>query len=357
MSETDLRDIESLEDGDVDVDDLGVIGAEQSEAMGARTGTDEMKYGYTLYCEGNGPRSLIDQAVMAEQAGFDFLVISDHFHPWLDEQEHAGFAWSILGAVAQATERIELATMVTCPTIRYHPAIVAQAAATLGVISDGRFTLGLGAGENLNEHVVGRDWPPVTIRHAMLEEAIEIIQGLWWGGYFDFHGEYFNVYDARVFDLPEEPPDMFVAASGPRSAKIAAFGGGLCMTKPDSATVAHYLRAGGLEQNVWGQLVSAWSTTKDAGLEDAYHNFRFSLGGWKVQSELPNPVNFTAASANVEPADLDGSIPAGPDTARHVTAVNEYAKVGVRKLALAYPGTDFEGFFRFWQRELRPALT
>jgi G6PDH family F420-dependent oxidoreductase len=246
--------------------------------------------------------------------------------------------------------------MVTCPIIRYHPVIIAQAAATLGVVSDGRFTLGLGAGENLNEHVVGRDWPPVTIRHAMLEEAIEIIQGLWWGGYFDFHGEYYNVYDARVFDLPDEPPGIFVAASGPRSAKIAALGGGLCMTKADGAVVANYARAGGLGQNVWGQLVTAWSSTKEAGLEDAYHNFRFSLGGWKVQSELPNPVNFTAASANVKPADLDESIPAGPEVARHVAGVSDFAKVGVRKLALAYPGTDFDGFFRFWQRELRPAL-
>ena len=164
-----------------------------------------MKYGYTLYCEGNAPRSLIEQATKAEDAGFDFLVISDHYHPWLNEQHHAGFAWSILGAVAQATSHIELATMVTCPIIRYHPVIVAQAAATVGVISEGRFTLGLGAGENLNEHVVGRDWPPVTVRHSMLNEAIDIIEGLWRGGYFAYEGEHYRVYDARVFDLPETP--------------------------------------------------------------------------------------------------------------------------------------------------------
>jgi G6PDH family F420-dependent oxidoreductase len=176
-----------------------------------------MKYGYSLYCEGNSPRSLIDQATKAEDAGFDFLVISDHYHPWLNEQEHAGFAWSILGAVAQATTRIELATMVTCPIIRYHPAIVAQAAATVGVISEGRFTLGLGAGENLNEHVVGHDWPPVTIRHSMLNEAIDIIEGLWRGGYFAHEGEHYRVYDARVFDLPEEPIAMFAVLVRPRS--------------------------------------------------------------------------------------------------------------------------------------------
>jgi G6PDH family F420-dependent oxidoreductase len=294
--------------------------------------------------------------VMAEDAGFDFLVISDHYHPWLNEQRHAGFAWSILGAVAQATNRIELATMVTCPIVRYHPAIVAQAAATMGVISDGRFTLGLGAGENLNEHVVGRDWPPVVIRHAMLGEAIDIIQGLWRGGYFAYEGKHFKVYDAQVFDLPDEPIEMFVAASGARSAELAARGGGVCVTSPEATTVQHFTGAGGDSSRVWGQIVTAWAPTKEAGLEDAYHNFRFSVGGWKVQAELPNPVNFTAATSNIEPSDLDASIPAGPDLKRHLDGIAEYSNAGVQRLALAYPGQDFEGFFDFWRKELRPSL-
>jgi G6PDH family F420-dependent oxidoreductase len=315
-----------------------------------------VKFGYTLYCEGNGPKSLIEQAVLAEESGFDFLVISDHYHPWLDEQEHAGFAWSILGAVAQATSRIRLATMVTCPTFRYHPVIVAQAAATMGVISDGRFTLGLGAGENLNEHVVGRDWPPVAVRHAMLEEAIDVLNQLWQGEFVAHDGKYFRVYDAKVFDLPEQPVPLFVGASGRRSASVAARAGGLCVTKPDSDVVAHYLSAGGDAHAVWGQVVTAWASTEERGLDDAYRNFRFSLGGWKVQSELPNPVNFTAASANVKPADLRASIPAGPDVKRHVDGINEFADAGVTYLALAYPGDDFEGFFGFWRESLRPAL-
>jgi G6PDH family F420-dependent oxidoreductase len=315
-----------------------------------------MKYGYSLYCEGNAPKSLIEQAVMAEDAGFDFLVISDHYHPWLAEQEHAGFAWSILGAVAQATNHIELATMVTCPIIRYHPAIVAQAAATMGVISDGRFTLGLGAGENLNEHVVGRDWPPVTVRHDMLFEALEIIQGLWEGGYFAYEGEHFKVYDARVFDLPEKPIDIFVGASGSQSASLAAQVGGVCVTEPDANVIADFIDAGGNDDNVWGQVVTAWSETKEAGLNDAWRNFRFSVGGWKVQSELPNPVNFTAATKLVKPEDLDESMPAGPDVARHLDAMKKFTDAGVRRLAVAYPGNDFEGYFRFWRDELRPAL-
>lgn len=315
-----------------------------------------MRYGYTLYCEGNAPRSLIEQAVMAEEAGFDFLVISDHFHPWLNEQEHAGFAWSILGAVAHATRNIKLATMVTCPIIRYHPAIVAQAAATMAVISEGRFTLGLGAGENLNEHVVGRDWPPVAVRHAMLNEAIDIIQGLWRGGYFEYRGEYYKVYDARVFDLPEDPIEMFVGASGARSAELALRSGGICVTSPEKETVTRFLNSGGDAERVWGQIVNAWAPTKEAGLDEAYHNFRFSVGGWKVQSELPNPVNFTAATANVKPDDLESTIPAGPDVKRHVDGVREYQDAGVVNLALAYPGEDFGAFFRFWREELRPAL-
>ena len=170
------------------------------------------KYGFTLYCEGFAPNDLIEQAVKAEEAGFDFLVISDHYHPWLTSQSHAGFAWGILGAITQATKKIQLATMVTCPIMRYHPAIVAQMAATTAVLSGGRFTLGLGAGERLNEHIVGQGWPGATVRRKMFKEAVEIIQGLWKGGYFSYDGEYYKAEDARVFDLPAEPINMYMAA-------------------------------------------------------------------------------------------------------------------------------------------------
>ncbi|HEY1825904.1 MAG TPA: TIGR03557 family F420-dependent LLM class oxidoreductase, partial [Acidimicrobiales bacterium] len=292
-----------------------------------------MRYGYSLSCEGNSPRSLIEQAVKAEASGFDFVVISDHYHPWLTEQEHAGFAWSILGAVAEATGTIELATMVTCPIIRYHPAIVAQAAATVGVISEGRFTLGLGAGENLNEHVVGRDWPPVSVRHEMLAEAIEVIQGLWSGEYFDYRGEHFSVYDARIFDLPEAPLSMFVAASGARSAELSLKGGGICVTKPDAETINHFTGGGGDPLNIWGQVISAWAPSKEEGLKDAHRNFRFSLGGWKVQSELPNPVNFTAATSMVTPEDLEETMAAGPDPEVHHKFIRGYIDAGVQRLA------------------------
>ena len=315
------------------------------------------RFGYTLYCEGNDPRSLVEQAVAAEEAGFDFLVISDHYHPWLTDQEHSGFAWSILGAVANATSRIKLATMVTCPIIRYHPAIVAQMAATVGVLSDGRFTLGLGAGERLNEHVVGRGWPPVDVRHEMLREAIGIIRKLWGGGYVSHRGPHFTVEDARVFDLPEQPIEIFVAASGGPSARLAAEAGdGICATEPDRELVESYLDAGGREDAVWGQVVLSWDATEEGGLETAHKQFRFAAGGWKVQSELPNPINFDAATSNVEPADLAEAIPAGPDASRHAEAADEFLAAGFRNLAVAYPGTDFRGFMRFWADEVRPAL-
>ena len=162
------------------------------------------RFGYTLMTEQSGPRELVSYAVAAEQAGFDFEVMSDHFSPWLTEQGHAPHAWTTLGAVAHATDRVGLMTYVTCPTLRYHPAVVAQKAATLQILAEGRFTLGLGSGENLNEHVVGHGWPAIAERQDMLAEAIEVIRGLHTGELFDHRGEFFQVDSARIWDVPEE---------------------------------------------------------------------------------------------------------------------------------------------------------
>lgn len=316
------------------------------------------QFGYTLYCEGNPPKDLVRQAVAAEAAGFDFLVISDHYHPWLTSQEHSAFAWSVLGAVAQATERIELATMVTCPIIRYHPAVVAQMAATVAILSDERFTLGLGAGERLNEHVVGRGWPPADVRHEMLREAIGVIEELWKGGYVSHRGEHFVVEDARVFDLPQRPIQTYVAAGGRRAARLAAeVAGGVCATEPREDIVAAFHEAGGARGATWGQVVMGWAADEETGLADAHAQFRFAMGGWKVQSELPNPVNFDAATKSVKPADLADTIPAGPDPDRHAEAVRAYLDAGYEHVAVAYPGNDPGGFMRFWSEALRPHLS
>ena len=197
-----------------------------------------VKYGYTLMTEQSGPREIVRYAAAAERAGFDFEVMSDHYFPWLDEQGHAGYAWTMLGAVSQVTERVELMTYVTCPTMRYHPAVVAQKAATVGVLSEGRFTLGLGSGENLNEHVVGRGWPPANVRHEMLGEAMEMIRSLLAGGYVNFAGEHFRVDSAKLWDLPEQPVPIAVAVSGDQSIeKFAPLADHLIAVEPNSDLV------------------------------------------------------------------------------------------------------------------------
>jgi G6PDH family F420-dependent oxidoreductase len=198
-----------------------------------------VRIGYKLFAEVFSPQELVAQAVRAEEAGFDFVEISDHYHPWLFSHDHSGFAWSILGTIAAGTKRIELATGVTCPFLRYHPAIVAQAAATTALLCDGRFTLGVGAGERLNEHVVGRGWPAAGVRHEMLREALEIIRLLWSGGYRSYRGRHLTLEDARVFDLPDTPPRIAVAAGGspsPSGPSTAPSPGGPPAGAPDRRT-------------------------------------------------------------------------------------------------------------------------
>lgn len=315
------------------------------------------RYGYTLMCELRDPKELVRQAVAAEDAGFDFLVISDHFHPWLGEHEHSPFAWAVLGAVAERTSRVGLATMVTCPFLRYHPAIVAQAAATIGVMSDGRFTLGLGAGERLNEHVVGRGWPAVDVRHEMLEESVDIICALWEGGYVTRRGIHLTVEDARIFDLPATPPDFFLAASGQESAELAArAGGGICLTEPDRKVVDGYLGAGGRSDAVWGQQPLVWSDDREGALEVARERFRFGVPGWKVQAELPNPVNFDAATATVTAETMGESVVAGSSADAVVGALKEWTDAGITEMAVVQVGDDVDGFLRAWTDEIRPGL-
>src|SRR3954465_12310037 len=196
------------------------------------------RYGYTLMTEQSGPREIGRYSAAAEQAGFDFEVMSDHYSPWLAEQGHAAYAWSMLGAVTQVTDRVELMTYVTCPLMRYHPAVVAQKAATVDLLSEGRFTLGLGAGENLNEHVTGRGGPPVNVRHEMLEEALTIINALFDGGYVDFAGDHYRVDSAKVWDLPQQPLPIGVAVSGKQSVEtFARLADHLIAVEPDAELV------------------------------------------------------------------------------------------------------------------------
>jgi len=314
-------------------------------------------YGYTLMSEEHGPVELVRIAQEAEDRGFELLVQSDHFHPWVPEQQHSPNCWVTLGAVAQATTSIALRTFVTCPFLRYHPAIVAQQAATLACLSDGRFTLGVGAGERLNEHVVGRGWPPVDVRHEMLGESLDVISMLWSGGYQSYRGAHITLEDARLFDLPEDPISIAIAVSGPESLEIAlAHADELIATEPVPALIGEFRAAKGAAAGACTQLPVVWAPTADAALETAHRMFRWSRLGWKVQAELPNPVNFDAAAQTVRPEDLADTIAHGPDVETYVQAVQRMADAGFDRLAFVQVGEDQAGFMRFWTDELQPAL-
>jgi G6PDH family F420-dependent oxidoreductase len=316
-------------------------------------------YGYSLMCEEHHPSELVRNATRAEEAGLGFVTISDHFHPWLDSHEHAAYAWSVLGALAVATDRVPLVSLVTCPFLRYHPAIVAQKAATIAAMSDGRFELGLGAGENLNEHVVGRGWPPVRVRHEMLTEAIEVITTLWQGGFHSYQGKHVTVDDARIYTLPDAPPPLHVAVSGSASIALAAeHGCGMIATQPDPDLVRAFDEATGGERPKMGQLAVCVGDDEAACRRLAHERWRFAAGGWKVQAELPNPVNFEAATAHVREEDVAGElVPCGPDPEVHAAAIREWADAGFKHVAIAQVGPDQDAFLRMWQHDLAGLLT
>jgi G6PDH family F420-dependent oxidoreductase len=315
-----------------------------------------MRIGYKLATEGFGPKELIRQAVLAEQAGFDFVEMSDHYHPWVEAQGHSAFTWSLLPAIAMRTERIGLATGVTCPSMRYHPAIIAQAAATMAIISDGRFTLGVGAGERLNEHVTGEGFPARRARHGRFREALEIIRLLWQGGYRSYDGKYIKLEDARVFDLPEELPVIAVAASGPESAKIAAeLGDGLFAVEPDGDLVSSWHGLGG-HGPAYGEMPLAWAEDERSAVRAVLEKNSFALAGWKVMSELPNPVNFEAVTASVTPDQVREAFACGPDPKRHLDVARRFADAGFDHLVAMNAGPDPDGFMDFFARELAAPL-
>ncbi|MFB7763854.1 MULTISPECIES: TIGR03557 family F420-dependent LLM class oxidoreductase [Streptomyces] len=316
-----------------------------------------MQIGYKLAAEGYGPTELVRQAVAAEAAGFDFVEISDHFHPWLDNQGHSPFAWGVLGAIAARTERIGLATGVTCPTVRYHPAVIAQAAATLALLSEGRFTLGVGSGERLNEHVVGRGFPDsVRVRQDMLREALEIIRLLWRGGYRSYEGRYLRLEDARVFDLPPSPPVLVVAAGGEEAARMAGeLGDGLFATEPRGELVRAYRDVGGGGPR-YAEVPMAWAPDESSAVRAALETSRWALTGWKVMSELPNPVNFDAAAATVREEDVLNHFACGPDPQRYAEVAQPFVDAGFDHLVMQNAGPDPDGFLDFYRGELDSRL-
>ncbi|MET1073383.1 MAG: TIGR03557 family F420-dependent LLM class oxidoreductase [Umezawaea sp.] len=319
-----------------------------------------MRIGYTLMTEQAGAKALVGHAAAAERAGFDFEVMSDHYFPWLDEQGHAPYAWSVLGAVSVVTEHVDLMTYVTCPTMRYHPAVVAQKAATVQELSGGRFTLGLGSGENLNEHVLGRGWPPVNVRHEMLGEAVEIITQLFDGGYVDYVGDHFRVDSAKLWDRPDKRVPIAVAVSGSQSVqRFAPMADTMVAVEPDAELVRSWdvFRGDGETSRKVGQLPISWDPNRDEAVRRAHEQFRWFAGGWKVNAEIPGTAGFAAASQYVTPDDVAKNIPCGPDVEPIAAAVAEFRDAGFTDLALVQVGGDHQDdFLDFAKGELLPAL-
>jgi G6PDH family F420-dependent oxidoreductase len=314
--------------------------------------------GYTMMGEQAGPKQLVRDVVLAEQAGFDFAVISDHYFPWLDSQGHAPYAWSVLGAAAQATDRIPLMTYVTCPIRRYHPAVVAQKAATMQLLSDGRFTLGLGAGENLNEHIVGGRWPLASVRHQMLAEAVQIIRALWAGGTVTYRGRHFEVESARVWDLPETAPPIGIAVSGPGSCRLAGrHADAMIATEPRAELGQLFDGAGGSGKPRIGQIALSYDPDERIAARRAMEQFRWFTGGWRVNAELPVPASFEQASRTVREEDVATQMPCGPDLGRHLAGIRQFEAAGFTHVALVQVGADTqESFIRWAASELLPAL-
>ncbi|MET7358515.1 LLM class F420-dependent oxidoreductase [Streptomyces sp. NPDC005562] len=317
-----------------------------------------VQIGYTMMTEQAGPRALVDDLVAAERAGFDFSVTSDHYFPWLDSQGHSPYAWSVLGAAAQATSRIPLMTYVTCPTTRYHPAVVAQKAATMQLLSEGRFRLGLGSGENLNEHVVGGGWPSARVRLDMFEEAVGIIKRLFTGENVNHEGTHFDVANARLWDLPDELPPIGIAVSGERSCALAGRHADLVIaTEPKAELVESFERHGGRGKPRVGQLPVCYDPDKDAAIARAHDQFRWSVGGWPVNAELPGPAAFAGATQFVTPQDMAEQIPCGDDVDTFVEAVRPFADAGFTEIALVQVGGAHQRPFIEWaEKKLLPAL-
>lgn len=314
------------------------------------------RFGYTLMTEQSGPRELVGYAVGAERAGFDLLVCSDHYSPWLTSQGHAPYAWSVLGAVAQATSRVELATYVTCPIQRYHPAVVAQKAATLQLLSEGRFVLGLGSGENLNEHVTGEGWPPVDQRQEMLAEAVELIRRLHTGELLTWEGDYFRVDSARIWDCPDGGVPIGVAVSGDKSvSRFAPLADHLIAVEPDAELVASWhAQVGSPTSRAIGQIPICWHPDRDTAIATAHEQFRWFAGGWSVNADLPTPAGFAGATQFVRPEDVADRIPCGPDLEAVVEAVRPYRDAGFSDIALVQVGD--EGQQRFLDEAAGPLL-
>lgn len=316
------------------------------------------KLGYALSSEEHRPNDLVRNAKMAEDTGFTFALISDHFHPWTDAQGQSPFVWSVIGGIAQATERLVLGTGVTCPTVRTHPAIIAQAAATSAAMMPGRFFLGVGTGEALNEHIVGQPWPPAETRVEMLQEAVDLIRKLWEGDVVTEYGEFFTTENARIYTLPDEPPPIMFAAGGKKS---SAFAGreadGLISTSPDRELIEAFEGAGGTGKPKFGKLTVCWAQSEDQAVRTALEIWPNGGLPGELGQELPMPKHFEQAVELVSEDDIKKAVVCGPDPGLHIEKINEFFEAGFDHVYVHQVGADQEGFFNFYERDVMPKLT
>ena len=313
--------------------------------------------GYALSSEEHAPNDLVRYARRAEEVGFPFALISDHYHPWISRQGNSPFVWGVIGGIAHATQRLHLGTGVTCPLIRIHPAIVAQAAATAAAMMPGRFFLGVGTGENLNEHILGDRWPSADVRQEMLEEAIRVIRLLWQGGSRDHRGRYYTVENARIYTLPEELPPIMVAASGPQAAELAGrIGDGLIATSPRAELVQRFEAAGGAGKPRYGQVTVCWAEDEAEAKRTAHEWWPNTAVKGQLSQDLPTPSHFEQAAGMVREEDVAEALICGPDPERHVAAIRQFVDAGFDHVYVHQVGPDQEGFFRFYEREVLPTF-
>ncbi|MCW2952678.1 MAG: luciferase-like protein [Conexibacter sp.] len=314
-----------------------------------------MKLGYFLSSEEFGPTDLLWQARRAEQAGFAGLWISDHFHPWNDAQGDSPFVWGVIGGISQVTTRLPVTTAVTCPTVRIHPAIVAQAAATAAVMLEGRFTLGVGSGEALNEHILGDPWPPADVRLEMLDEAIDVMRELWTGEDVERYGEHYVVENARLYTLPELPPPVYVSGFGPKSISLAArVGDGYCSAVPDAGMVSRFRSEGGGDKPCQAGTKVCWGEDERAARRVAHQLWPTDSLPGELAQVLPTPAHFEQAATLVTEEMVAASIACGNDPERHLAQIRAFADAGYDELYVQQIGPEQEGFFRFYEQQILP---
>ena len=313
--------------------------------------------GYAFASEEHGPNELVNLAQQAERTGFKFGLVSDHYHPWISRQGHSPFVWSVLGGISQMTKNLAVGTGVTCPTMRIHPAVVAQAAATVATMMPGRFSLGVGSGENLNEHVLGDRWPLPDERLELLEEAVDVMRLLWRGGEQTHRGKHYTVDHARVYDLPHEPVEVYVAASQRNAAELAGrIGDGFISTTPDADLVKAFESNGGNGKQKLGMIHVAYDADAATGLKRAHELWPNTALKGPLGQELATPSDFEAAAEMVEPADLAESTPHGPDPAPYLDLIRRYEQAGFTHVFIHQIGDNQDEFAQFAARELMPNL-